>query len=131
MGLKAGLQILQQTGKAIASYTDDAARLVARGGDDAVGIFCRKPATVNPAELKGLRLAPETIGDTVRFSVGNNFKNITQELLTTIKPSKFRSILASRKDISNKILQEIDTPDKLALYDKTVDLLKERNLSDA
>ena len=52
-------------------------------------------------------------------------------MLTTIKPSKFRSILASRKDIPKGILEEIDTSDKLALYDKTVDLLKERNLSDS
>ena len=117
MGLKA-VQLLQQTGKAVSKYTDDV-----------VGLGVRK--WTKPTSLEGLRFAPEAIGDTVRFSVGNNFKNITQELLTTIKPSKFRSILASRKDISNKILQEIDTPDKLALYDKTVDLLKERNLSDA
>lgn len=34
MGLKAGLQILQQTGKAVANYADDAARLVAKNGDD-------------------------------------------------------------------------------------------------
>ena len=34
MGLKAGLQILQQTGKAIANYADDAARLAAQSGDD-------------------------------------------------------------------------------------------------
>ena len=68
MGLKAGLQILQQTGKAVANYADDAARLVARGGDDAVGIFCRKPVTVKPVELKGLRFAPEAIGDTVKIS---------------------------------------------------------------
>ena len=68
MGLKAGLQILQQTGKTVANYADDAARFVARGGDDAVGIFCRKPVTVNPAELKGLRFAPEAIGDTVKIT---------------------------------------------------------------
>ena len=34
MGLKAGLHLLQQTGKAAANYADDAARLVAKNGDD-------------------------------------------------------------------------------------------------
>ena len=34
MGLKAGLQILQQTGKAIANYVDDATRLVVKSSDD-------------------------------------------------------------------------------------------------
>ena len=69
MGLKARLQMLQQTGKAVANYADDVARLMAQSGDDvaravatkaddAVGIFCRKPVVVNPAELKGLRFAP-------------------------------------------------------------------------
>ena len=42
MGLKAGLHLLQQTGKAVANYADDAARLVAKNGDDAVGIFAEK-----------------------------------------------------------------------------------------
>ena len=57
MGLKAGLQIIQQAGKVATGYVDDA-----------VGMFCRKPITVNPAELKGLRFAPKAIGDTVKFS---------------------------------------------------------------
>ena len=58
MGLKAGLHLLQQTGKAVANYADDAARLVAKNGDDAVGIFCRKAKPINPTELKDLRFAP-------------------------------------------------------------------------
>ena len=79
MGLKAGLHLLQQAGKVVANYADDAARLAAQSGDDiartvatraddAVGIFCRKPVTVNPAELKGLRFEPEAIGDTVKIT---------------------------------------------------------------
>lgn len=90
-------------------------------------LLATKPVKVN---IEGFHFAPYALGDTVKFSVGNNFKNITEELLTTIKPSKLRSILASRKDIPERILNEIDTPDKLALYDKTIDLLKEKNLSD-
>ena len=58
MGLKAGLQIIQQAGKVATGYADDA-----------VGIFCRKPVTVNPAELKGLRFAPEAIGDTFKQTI--------------------------------------------------------------
>lgn len=90
-------------------------------------LLATKPVKVN---IEGFRFAPYALGDTVNFSVGNNFKNITEELLTTIKPSKLRGILASRKDIPERILNEIDTPDKLALYDKTIDLLKEKKLSD-
>ena len=64
MGLKAGLHLLQQTGKAVVNYADDAARLVAKNGDDSVGIFCRKAKPINPTELKDLRFAQEAIGDT-------------------------------------------------------------------
>ena len=34
MGLKAGLHLLQQAGKVVANYADDAARLAAQSGDD-------------------------------------------------------------------------------------------------
>lgn len=80
MGLQTGLQII---GKAI-----DAARLATQSGvnvaravatkaGDVVGIFCRKAKPVNPAELKVLRFAPETIvGDTVKFSTTPISKNI-------------------------------------------------------
>lgn len=50
------------------SLADDVARLIATKGDDAVGIFCRKAKSINPTELKGLRLAPEVIKDDVHLS---------------------------------------------------------------
>ena len=65
MGLHAGLQII---GKAVANYAGDAARLVVKNGDDAVGIFCRKAKPINPTELKDLRFAQEAIGDTVKIT---------------------------------------------------------------
>lgn len=67
MGLKAGLQIIQQAEKVATGYADYA-----------VGIFCRKPVTVNPAELKGLRFAPEAIGDTVVFSHPITYTELTK-----------------------------------------------------
>lgn len=62
MGLKA-VQLLQQTGKAVSKYTDDV-----------VGLGVRK--WTKPTNLEGLRFAPETIGDTVKFSTTPISKNI-------------------------------------------------------
>ena len=69
MGLKAGLQILQQTGKAVVNYTDNAARFIAKNENDAVGFFCRKAKPINPTELKDLRIASEAIGDTFEQTI--------------------------------------------------------------
>ena len=45
MGLKAGLHILQQAGKVATGYADDAARLVAKNGDDVAQILANNKNT--------------------------------------------------------------------------------------
>ena len=75
MGLKAGLQIIQQAGKVATGYVDVA-----------VGIFCRKPITVNPAELKGLRFAPKAIGDTVKFSSSDELVEVLRKRIRKLLP---------------------------------------------
>ena len=75
MGLKAGLQIIQQAGKVATGYVDVA-----------VGIFCRKPITVNPAELKGQRFAPKAIGDTVKFSSSDELVEVLRKRIRKLLP---------------------------------------------
>ena len=63
MGLKA-LRLLQQAGKVATKYTDNVVG----------GIGIRN--LTKPISLEGLRLAPESIGDTVKFSQNNYLQNI-------------------------------------------------------
>lgn len=58
MGLKVGLQLLQQAGKVATNYADDA-----------VGIFCRKAKPIKSAKLEGLRFTPDAVGDTMQVAV--------------------------------------------------------------
>ena len=112
MGLKAGLQILQQTGKAVSKYTDDV-----------VGLGVRK--WTKPTSLEGLRFAPEVIGDTTKLSkVAQKIKlkNFTHDEILDMKPSTFKKILGERTDIPEYINKDLLTPEKLNLYDELMEL---------
>ena len=111
MGLKAGLQILQQTRKAVSKHTD------------VVGLGVRK--WTKPTSLEGLRFAPEIIGDTPKLSkVAQKIKlkNFTPDEILDMKPSTFKKILGERTDIPEYINKDLLTPEKLNLYDELMEL---------
>ena len=80
MGLKAGLQILQQTGKAVSKYTDDV-----------VGLGVRK--WTKPTHLEGLCLAPELLEDTIKISKNNCLSQIKKAITTYAPLDKQKEII--------------------------------------
>jgi len=131
MGLKAGLQILQQTGRTVANYADDAARLVATSGDDvakiiasktddAVGLFCRKAKPITPSALKTMHLAPSLVDDEfcmfkiIKDLIENKtFLKLTEneimELPNNIRRYLFEKLLLLKKTNDKNISSEIET----------------------
>lgn len=117
MGLKVGLQLLQQTRKTIASFADDAVRLSTQSGDDitrtiatktndTVGIFCRKPTLINQAKLKGLRYTPETVEDTF-IQTSKKAKSLRYKERQKADISLYGELKTERLGISEEELNEL------------------------
>ena len=86
MGLKAGLQILQQTGKNVLKYTDNAISL---------GVHNKIPI-----DTKSLRLASEPICDSLKISKSIpkiKLKHFNPEEILDMKPSTFKKILFEKR----------------------------------
>lgn len=117
MGLKAGLQILQQTGKNALKYTDNAISL---------GVHNKIPI-----DTKSLRLASEPICDSLKISKSIpkiKLKHFNPEEILDMKPSTFKKILFERDDIPESIKSGILSPEKLNLYDELMELKVIQNM---
>ena len=79
--------------------------------------------------IKGLTYCPIK-GDCFSSNLPKTLKGVSNDVLASIKPSQFKIMLNSRHDISPKIAENIDSVDKLALYDDLMPVLKQKNMSD-
>lgn len=96
MGLKAGLQILQQTGKAVSKCTN-------------VGIGVRK--WIKPTSLEELRFAPELLEDTIKISK-NSYLSQIKKAISTYAP------LDKQKEIIQRFDDFITSQDDLVVIEK-------------
>ena len=99
MGLKAGLNLLQQTGKVATGYVDDAAR-----------VFCRIAKPITPTELKSLRFASDAVGDCLTRSLqAKVFTNFSKKI-AGVQSSDDLTILAQefkKLDLDDVMRQEL------------------------
>ena len=120
MGLKAGLQILQQAGKAVLKHTDDV-----------VGLGVRK--WTKPTNLEGLRFAPDAIGDTINISktafkapTNDRLKLILQEQGLTLK-GKFHLKNGSYGGLADDFEETIISDNNLVFIEELIKRFPKNN----
>lgn len=106
MGLKAGLRLLQRTGKVATEYVDDAAKALATKGDDVAIAISKKP----PAKPT-LRYTSDVVGDTLDISQTSSLARIKKGVMTYAPANK-------QKEILGRFDEFITNQDDLLVLDK-------------